>query len=240
MIFIAGISIAVLIEFLLISKKNKNLSDKILTVWMLIISEQLLLFYLTYSEEVYNYPFLIGIEMPIPLLQGVMLYLYVGSMTNQLPKNSLWSWIHFLPTIGFFIYLTLTFFTLSTSQKIYVFQHEGFGFETFSIILLYAIIISAITYVIWSLFLLRKHRHAILDTFSDVEKINLQWLRLLTLGLGAIWIIVIFDDGSLYTFMGVVAFVFLIAFFGIKQVRIITPNEIVLNTSFYFLGNRVL
>ena len=46
MMFIAGISIAVFLEILLITKKNKSESDKILTVWMLIISVHQFLFYL--------------------------------------------------------------------------------------------------------------------------------------------------------------------------------------------------
>lgn len=36
MIFVAGITIAVFFEFLLLGKKSKSLSDKLLAVWMFI------------------------------------------------------------------------------------------------------------------------------------------------------------------------------------------------------------
>ena len=80
MFFIAGIAIAVFIEFLLIGKKNKTESDKILTAWIFLMALHLFLFYLLYSEEIYNYSYLLGVEVPIPLLHGVFLYLYVYDM----------------------------------------------------------------------------------------------------------------------------------------------------------------
>ena len=46
MFFVAGIGIAIFIEFLLISKKNKSTSDRILTVWMFAILVHLFLLYL--------------------------------------------------------------------------------------------------------------------------------------------------------------------------------------------------
>ncbi|MFY0655098.1 MAG: AraC family transcriptional regulator [Cyclobacteriaceae bacterium] len=224
MFFVAGIAVAVFIEFLLISKKNKSDADKIMTAWMFLLAIHQFLFYLFYSEEIYNYPFLLGLEMPLPLLHGVLLYLYVGSMTNQLPKNRKLLWLHFLPTVCTFTYMSISFYGLPATEKIFVFQNEGLGYETFMFILNMAVNISGVSYVIWSSILLHKHKKNILDQFSDLEKVDLQWLQLLTWGLGVLWLVVIFFGGP-YVFGTVVVFVFLIGFFGNKQGTIFTSDH---------------
>ena len=63
MIFVAGIGIAVFIEFLLISKKNKSVADHILSGWMFLVLVHLFLLFIYYTEDVYDYPFLLGIEL---------------------------------------------------------------------------------------------------------------------------------------------------------------------------------
>ena len=60
MIFIAGMSVAVFFEFLLITKKNKSEPDKILAFWMFLITVHLFLYYISFTGEIYNYPFLLG------------------------------------------------------------------------------------------------------------------------------------------------------------------------------------
>ena len=87
-----------------------------------------------------------------------------------------------------------------------------------------AIIISGIAYVSWSLILLKRHRKAILNQFSYTEKINLRWLQFLIYGIAFIWILVFAKDEML--FEGVVLFVVLIGYFGIKQPGIFTTRPV--------------
>ena len=222
MIFIAGLSIAIFIEFLLLSKKSKSKSDIILIIWIFTIILNLSLFYGHYTESIYNYPFLLGIELPIPLLHGVFLYLYVASVTQQLPKNKMLIALHFLPLLGVYIYL-IEIFKLPVNEKINVFKNEGAGYETFSYVL-YDILVpwSGVVYVIWSIILLRKHKYHILNNFSNLENVNLKWLQFLTIGIGGIWLLVIILEDDFFIFIGVVVFVILIGFFGINQGEIYT------------------
>lgn len=224
MIFVAGISIAVFFELLLLGKKNKSTSDKILAVWMFVIAVHLSMFYLYFIGELTNYPFLLGWNLPLPLLHGVFLYLYVGSVTNQLPARKSLLLIHFLPAFAAFVYL-LPFFVLPPEQKVEIFMNRGAGYETFNTIIVYAIGISGVVYITWSGLLLRRHRRRILDRFSYQDRIDLQWLRILTWGMGGIWLLIFLrSDPEIYA--GVAVFVFLIGFFGIRQVRIFPPATI--------------
>ena len=152
--------------------------------------------------------------MPLPLVQGPFLFLYTASLTNQLNgRKKLWL-PHFIPAVVCWLYL-IRFYIMPEYQKVYIFQHKGIGFETFQMVNLMAIVISGITYVCWSLLLLRKHRKTILDQFSYTEKINLRWLQFLIYGIAFIWILVLASDEVL--FAGVVLFVVLIGYFGLKQ-----------------------
>jgi AraC-like DNA-binding protein len=223
MFFVAGIGVAVFIEFLLISKKHKSTSDQVLTVWMFLILVHLFLLHILITEDVYSFPFLLGLELPLPLLQGVFLYLYTCFLTNQLPENRKILLLHFLPAGAMYLYL-VSFFVLPADQKILVYRNHGAGYELFSALRSYAITLSGIFYVIWSARLLRKHRHAIRDQFSDLHKVNLQWLQILTIGLGGIWFLVIFFGNDILILAGMVIFVFLIGFFGVRQAAIFTRN----------------
>jgi AraC-like DNA-binding protein len=215
-IFVAGIGIAVLIEMLLLSKKKKSVSDRILTLWMFLIVVHLFLFYMYFTGEIYKFPFLLGTELPLPLLHGVFLYLYVSSLTNQRSDNSIYMLFHFVPVIVMYLYL-ITFFFLPNEQKALVYRNQGAGFESFNSIRHYAILFVGVFYVTWSTILLKKHQNAIQDQFSDLEKVNLRWLRMLTYGLGSIWILLILFQDDTLVFMGVVGFIFLIGFFGVRQ-----------------------
>ena len=223
MLFVAGIGIAVLIEFLLISKKNKSESEKILTSWMFLILLHLFLFYIHYTGDIQSVPFLLGVGQPFPLLQGVFLFYYVSFVTNQLPKKKSFLLLHLLP--AFLMYLAMIpFFLLSIEQKLEVYTNRMAGYALFNTLAVWAIWISGLSYVIWSEVLLRRHRKNIENQFSNLEKVNLRWLQVLTYGMGGIWFLIIFFGGDTLIFSGVVVFVFLIGFFGVRQADIFAES----------------
>lgn len=74
-IFIAGMTIAVFFEVLLLLKKRKTGADRVLAFWMFLITAHLFLFHVFHTGEIYDYQFLLGTGFPLPLLHGVMLYL---------------------------------------------------------------------------------------------------------------------------------------------------------------------
>jgi AraC-like DNA-binding protein len=225
MVFVAGIGIGVFIEFLLISKKNKSDADKILTVWMFFIVVHLFFFNLSLTQSVSDFPFLLGIEQPFPLFHGPFLFIYVSLLTKQTPRNKNSLVLHFLPIAITYAYL-VTFFTLPAEQKIQVYRNHGAGYEWFLMVRWYAMAFFGLFYVGWSALLLRKHGDNIRDRFSDLDKISLLWLRILTYGLGVIWLLVIFFRNDILTFGGVVVFVFLIGFFGVRQGTIFVQGPI--------------
>ena len=117
MIFIAGGTLAFFFEFLLLGKKSKSLSDKILTFWMFIIGLHLFFYYFHFMGIDFKYPHLLGIALPLPLIHGPLLFLYTGSLTNYFQKWKPIYLLHFLPVIIFYCYY-FDFFILSGQEKI--------------------------------------------------------------------------------------------------------------------------
>ena len=207
MVFIAGISISLFISFLLISKKSKSNTDQILIAWMLLTAIHLFLYYITYTEDIFQHPFLLGIELPMLLLHGVLLFLYITTETSQLPQRKGLLILHFFPIIATYLYL-ISFFMLTVEEKIYVFKNNGAGYELFTSILSTAISLSGAVYVLWSYLLLRKYKRLLSNKNYELKKANIKWLQLLTGGMGVIWIVVIFRKRTFNIFISSIICVF--------------------------------
>lgn len=221
MLYLVGIIITFFLTFLLLGKNNKTSADKILFFWLLFIGFHLFLYYLVFSEKYLQYPYFLGVNIPLPLLHGPFLYLYTASVTNQL-KHWKINILHFIPFIISCLSI-LDFFILSSEEKKLVFENQGQGYEVISLIIYITVFCSGIFYVIWSLLLLRNHKKNILNQFSYSEKINLKWLRILIYGIGLIWVFVILGNDKLL-FSTVVFYVIFIGYFGINQVGIFTKK----------------
>ncbi|PLX12237.1 MAG: hypothetical protein C0597_13745 [Marinilabiliales bacterium] len=131
MIFIAGITIAIFFELLLIVKKKKSSADKVLILWMFLVALHIFLFFINQTQINQNFSFILGVELPFPMLQAVMLYLYVATATNQLPKNRSILILHFIPASAAYVYLAGSFYFLPSTDKIFVYQNNGLGYEVF-------------------------------------------------------------------------------------------------------------
>ncbi len=222
MFHIAGIILAVFLALLLFTKKGKSPADLILAIWLVVIGLHLLCYYLLISGDFVAFPYLLGMEIPLPLIHGPFLYCYVATLVGQRNKR-LPVYIHFIPALAAYLLLS-GFFVLPFAQKIYVYQHHGLGYEKLTSFIRLPIIPSGIIYVCWSLVLLRRHRLNIARQFSYSEKINLNWLVYLTIGMGAIWLSIIFGN-DISTFLLVDVFILFIGYFGIKQVGIFSNQE---------------
>jgi len=201
--YIAGISISIFFAALILSKSEKSHADKILIVWMLFNATHLGLQYPFLTESMHKYPSLYGFLAPMPLLHGVFLFLYVASVTDQFPKKKWLVAIHFIPPVIFFIYLCFVYFPLSAAEQIHILENEGAEHRLYIMALLGSIFISGIAYVIWSSVLLKRHRKKILNHFSHVDNVNLKWLQFLIVGLGLLWLVVIFSRNDSIIFSGV-------------------------------------
>lgn len=234
-IFISGIFMSVFIVILLLTKKQKALTDKILAWWMAVIGMHLLGFYLNQMGYWTTYPHLVGVTAPIPLLHGPLLYLYCLYALRGDQKIRAVDYLHFVPLMLAYAYMSNFFFFYSAAEKRLVDSGQVTDFKTFSIILLVAILFSGLVYAVLSYRLTLRQKHKIEALFSDHEGISLQWLRYCILGIGFVFLsammVFLLRDGMgfhfafnpeliIYTIL--IGFIFYLGYFGIKHENIFT------------------
>lgn len=222
MLYFLGTGLAVFLFFILASKRRRSLPDVILMIWLLVIAFNLFDYYLKISSQQLDFPFLLAVFTPLPLLHGPLLFLYTASLTNQLRRRFSAIAIHFLPFLVAYA-VFFRFLMLPVAKKVEVYQLGGKGWEMESLTVIILIHISGVVYVIWSLLLLRRHRKNILQQFSAIENITLNWLTRLILGMLLIWVFVFWGNDDLI-YGSVVVFIFFIGFYGIRQGGIFTES----------------
>ncbi|MNU99111.1 DNA-binding transcriptional regulator MelR [compost metagenome] len=222
MFFIVGFSIACFLLLLFLFKKGKELHDYILASWLALIALHLSLHYFHYRGIDLEYPSLLGIILPLPILHVVFLYFYTIALTeNRIPRLPV-ILLHFIPFLTL-VALAIPFYRLSGAEKVAVFKNGGKGFEWYAVVQLSFILLTAAFYSVVTLLKIRKHRKSIQDYLSNTDKRMLRWLEYLTIGLGIIWLLVLFFEDNVI-FGGVTVFVLFIGFFGINQVSIFIPT----------------
>jgi len=229
-LFISAIFLDFFIVILLLTKKQKSLTDKLLALFIASIGMQLLGYYLKQAGYWEQYPHLTGITAPVVLFHGPFLYLYC--LYSLRPDRALRriDYLHFTPGVAAYLYMTRFFFFYSAEEKRLIDSGEISDFDLFSQFLLIAILISGLSYSIASYRLTIKHRHVSEEYFSFSEGVSLRWLRYCILSIGMVFLtaaVVIFLRDSLdlrfpfdpeYIFYTIIiGFIFLVGYFGIKQ-----------------------
>lgn len=220
MLYVIGIFIAVFLALIAFTKKGKNTADIILGVWMLLIGFHLFAYYSYISRLPYHMA-MVGINIPLPFLHGPFLYLYALALCHPTRLSKpVWLFHFLLPFLILVSVLPYTF--LPASDKLAVINNNSHGYRIFTGMLSILMSLSAVFYVYLTNHLLMTHRKRILHEFSNQEKINLNWLRMLFYGMAILWILIIFVRDDRLIFSAASVFVIYMGYFGIKQVGIFT------------------
>ncbi|MFN3556668.1 MAG: helix-turn-helix domain-containing protein [Bacteroidales bacterium] len=240
-VLLAGFFMSLFFFVLLMGKKNKTKADKallcIFAVYALTIGGPYI--------EIFNrnngfpYPHLINNAWLFLLLHGPLLWLYVKSLTI---KNVKIKPVHLLHLLPFAVFLGLhmhNFLFLPADEKILLTKDELFTQTGLFKIRGISIGIFSIGYNIWALRLLRKHRTTIENHFSNIEKIDLWWLKTLVVASLIVFSVnvALFNINNFFPFAGFyelaqiaysfsTAYVFYIGYFGIRQGRIFVDYPI--------------
>ncbi len=174
-LLIIGFFMSLFLIVLIVGKKNKVHLICMLAVYAITIGGPYIEIFNLNNN--YPYPHLMNNAWLFLLLYGPFLWFYIKALTTKDFKFKYIYLFHFLP---FVIYLTLHYFNflrLSAEEKILLTQSESFTTTLFFKIRGLSIALSTIGYNIWALILLQKHKHNIVSQFSNIENIDLKWLR---------------------------------------------------------------
>lgn len=226
MIYAIGTFIAFFLCIIILTKKGRNFADKILGIWMLIIGLHLFAYYSFVSGLIYQYPDILWLNMPYPFLHGPMLYLYTMALTNPEKFNNK-NWLfHFIVPV-FVLVIHTPFMLLPKNELAEIIRNSDQNEKYWQSILSNIILISSgFFYVFATNRLLSRHKKRILNQFSNQEKINLNWLKMLFYGMGLMWIFIIFVGYDPLIFSAASIFIIFIGYYGIKQVGIFTNQNL--------------
>ncbi len=227
-IFVIGSIQAIIFFLLLVSKKQKIFSDKILAILFLILAVHLLFKYTLTVDFLNEYPHLTGIHVGFPLLYGPFLFFYVNSLTKNQQNFHTANLLHFLPFLFVIIFL-IPFFMQPAEYKLKIINGLVIYQRKYILVIIMQLI-SGPVYVVWTLILLKKHKINIGLYFSFTEKIELKWLKNLIFGIAGIWAVILIVyaiwelfnlqipfERELIIYTAVTAFVFVIGYKGLKQ-----------------------
>lgn len=237
-IFTIGIFLSFFLQFLLLTKPNKSLSDKLLALWMFIIGMHLFSFFL-YSQGYWDtYPHLVGVHHPLPLLYGPMLYLYIlySLRPDQQFKRS--DFLHFFPALGFYLYMVPFFFFYTSERKAMVNDGLVDDYSMFMTFSLVVFLVSGIGYAIASYRLLNQYQDLTDQNFAYRESIDLNWLKYFIWGIGLIFgtvtilsvmqegmgVDIRFNTDKVYYSL-IILFIFYLGYSGIRHRNIFSGYE---------------
>ena len=171
-----------------------------------------------------------------PYLFGPLLYLYVRQLTRQ---GFRWSrhWLHFLPFLVM-LKVLIPFYMIPPQQK-----HDAIAsllVNPVDVKLAYLLVATqfghTLIYTVLSLRCLKSFNQRLQAQFSNLDKVNLIWLTSLCWGFASLLCLIMLlsllsFSGidfrfplNLYYSLGLATFLYLIAFFALRQQQILFPN----------------
>ncbi len=161
---------------LLTIPRGNRMANRVLALLLILFAASITLHTLAHTRNLFEFPHLIKTAAPLPFLFGTLFYFYVKTLTRRefsFDKKSLW---HFLPPVLCATSL-IPFYLQSAEDKI---QHLLGDFVrpcTSGAVISWLTLIHLLIYIAASANLLRTHADKIKESFSSLEKINLNWLR---------------------------------------------------------------
>jgi AraC-like DNA-binding protein len=227
----------ILLSAALLRRKNNHKANILLTVGIIALSMELISV-VYYSREWFRiFPGYMGITYPFAWLYGPVFYLYVVILTKKKESLSKMETIHFLPAILVYFSIAPVFF-YSAEMKIQFVEKMIANNQALIYTLIESLIpIQGIIYSAFTIAAVINYNNKIKESFSNIEKINLNWLRHLAVGIITIWVLA---AGSMYLrlFTGgdigsnfllhfaISVLIYSVGYMGLNQPEIFMRNEV--------------
>ncbi len=188
LIFLLGATQGVFLAVLLFNKPGNKTANRLLALLMIAYSAFIAEAALSRTGLGYNFPHLLGLAAGAIFLVGPLHYLYGRSLISPEFSVRRFHLLHFLPFVAFYGALLFPYYLLSGAEKIAFFQSlETQGPPPLILFFGWMVLVQGVVYLMLTLQLLKIHTRRIKDAFSSVDKVNLRWLKNITLMSLALW-----------------------------------------------------
>ncbi len=222
-----GFSQGLFATAMMMAKRDKTCSDRVLAIWLLLLAIE----FLTCAIDFRVFGF--SILSSSFLLFNPAIYIYIKSLIN---KNFRLRWIHLLHLIPFIFFeivayiskMPFTFENFFTLNESFIYR---FGFSV-------STIISTAVYIPISIYYLHQYRMRLMNEKSTIEKgESLAWLYFVSI-FYIVYSIVAVIMGFVFVFLGygvdvityynysfLLLLIYIISFYGIYQIRLEVKSD---------------
>lgn len=245
LVFSIGIFECLFLILLLVLKKDRKLSDNILIIVLLVSGITITAGYLESYNRRHDFlhPWMINIAAPWVMLLSPILWLYCKSLTQPQFKIKPIYALHLIPYGVILTRHYISTYSRTAAEKIQLMRGQViippyifYFFLSFAITVVFF-------YSIWCILIIKNHEKKIMNIFSNTDKINLNWLKLIFFGTLLTYIIAygLIVLNNVYHFTsfktteefgyGMASiFILILGFYGIKQTPIFTSYNVGLYT----------
>ena len=137
-----------------------------------------------------QFPHFLGLAAGAIFLVGPLHYLYARSLMENSISLSKKHLLHCIPFLGFYLYHLFPYYLKSGDFKIDYIRTLAVEGQPLSLVLFnWLAVIQGIAYMTATLFFLRRYSRRIKDRFSNIDRINLNWLKIITVMTLSIWVL---------------------------------------------------
>ncbi|MBA4407133.1 hypothetical protein C0389_07660 [bacterium] len=228
-----GLLLAVTLFF----KKQNQHANRTLAVAILCLSLDLLSVYSTMMGLYKENPSIFGATHAFPFIYGPIFYLYTKILSGNEKKFRLKYLIHLIPFVMAHLYVS-PFYLLSHQEKLVRINQYLTEIQTDMLVIGILKPIHGLVYTALSLNLLEGFSKKIKRGFSNIDKINLDWLKYLIVSTTVVWIVVIISfmnffitesaaifDPIIYLSMSVL--IYAIGYGALNQPEVFTQTEFI-------------
>ncbi|MEA3443233.1 MAG: helix-turn-helix domain-containing protein [Bacteroidota bacterium] len=235
-----GIVQSLFASLLMFTKKNRQIYDVVLAIWLLLIALQLLSSLFNLKFEKFAFSGLIMLKL-IPFTFGPFVYIYAKMLILAKPIFRVRYFFHFLP----FILAVLLFLIFASKEVILAEVKTSFlGFESSLYHYIYSLLIigSIMFYVVQVLYLIRVHEKNVYDYYSnESHKTNLRWLNTTSMIFAMAYLLAVTShlfnfflnlknpvfQPDIFPIIGLTLFAYTISFFGFNQEAIFMSQSFI-------------
>ena len=240
-VLLIGAIQALFLMVLLQGKKPKSLADRNLTLWLLVVGMQLIFYFISFNTDFYSTNPLSILGFSLSLVHAPLMFLYIYALTHDEPSGWLKAGIHLVTYVVF--NAIIFYYNLADDLEIYTksgfIQSRGNAPPFIQNFIGIPLAISGATYAIWSLLVLLRHQKLLPQYYSTTEKINLMWLKWLTIASAIFFVFVFltiqygmstniieFDDVFILVGFGMTTYVFFVGYYGLQQTTVFTNFDL--------------
>lgn len=186
-LLLLGAGHGLFLAVILVTKRVNSTANRILAAAM--VAFALYIFEGVYYSRGYYlaFPHLIGMSVPLVFLFGPIIYLYAAAVSSGAHGLRPRQWLHLTPAVVVFLYFLPYYLSSGEAKLAFMHELQAHGAPLDLTIAGHLQFVVGVAYVILTVRLLKRHRAQIKEEFSSIERINLLWLRNLTVATALIW-----------------------------------------------------